>query len=110
MASDSNLYAIIAIIAGIAAVSLTGGFFYLNDGFAPVGPVVHEPIADNKSFIAYIVFAYLFQVGTPLLCAGAFFFGFSARRSWAARTGIALATVSLLIYILTVRACLQLIE
>ena len=110
MAANSNLYATIAVIGGITAFLITGGFFYVNGGFAPVGPVLDDPVADYKLLITYIVFAYLFQLGTPFLCAGAFLFGFSARRSWAARIGITLATVSLLIYILTIRACFQLIE
>lgn len=110
MTSNSNLYAIIAIIGGIAAVLLTGGFFCFNGGFGPVGPPLDGPIADNKLLVTYIVFAYLFQFGTPFLCAVAFLFGFSARRYLAARIGITLAVVSLLMYTLTIRACFQLIE
>ena len=108
MASHSNGYGIIATIAGIAAISLTGVFFYLNGGFVPVGPPLDDHIADRELFITYIVLAHLFQLGTPLLCTAAFLFGFAGKSSWAARIGIALATASLLMYVLTIRACFQL--
>jgi hypothetical protein len=109
MAAQPESYGIIALILGMAAIFVTGGFFYLNGGFVPVGPVLVDPVAHRGLLIIYIIVAYLFHFGTPLLCIAAFFFGFPRKDFWTARIGITLATAALLMYVLTVHACLQLI-
>jgi hypothetical protein len=110
MTSYSRLHNNIAFIASLLAVLLVGGFLCLNDGFVPVGAPLDSPIPNRQLFIAYIVLGYLFLFGTPLLCAVAFFFGFSNRRFLLTKIGIVLSTVSILLYLSAIRGCFQLIQ
>ena len=82
----------------------------MNSGFTPLGPALVDPITDNYLFPLYIIWAYLFQLGTPFLCGGAFSFWFFSRGSSLGKLGITFASLSLLIYIFTIRACFQLIS
>jgi len=110
VSSRNNLYGIISLVLGLTAISVTGGFFCLNSGFTPVGPPLSDPTTEHYLFLVYAIFAYLFQFGTPLLCGGAYLFWLSSKSSTLGRIGMALATLSILIYILTIRACFRLIS
>ena len=112
MATSQELLGRISSVAGVLALLITGGFVYVNGGFMPTGPT---PLMDNLDFnlntpriIGYFSLAIGFEFGTPLLCGIALLFGLPTRSLGSARIGIATGTVSLALYILTVRACFQL--
>ena len=110
MATSQELLGRISSVAGVLALLITGGFVYVNGGFMPTGPT---PLMDNPDFgsprmIGYLGLAFAFQIAAPVLCGIALLFGLSTLHLRSGKIGTATGSVSLALYILTVRACFQL--
>ena len=55
------------------------------------------------------VLGTMFQFATPALCVPAWVLGLRARHHWAARAGMTMAGVAMVMYAVYVRACLRVV-
>jgi hypothetical protein len=60
---------------------------------------------DISELMGIAVLGTMFQFAVPALCAVAWALGWGARRHWAAKMGVAMASAALMFYIAYVRAC-----
>lgn len=108
MSLSSRILGRIALLTGLATISIVAGFVYLNGGLT-VAPPIEDLGLSLELVVGYLAISILFQYGMPLLCAVTFCFGFPVKSLWTAKIGIASALLSLFCYVLFVHGCVQMV-
>ncbi len=98
----------ISAVAGACALSIAGFWYWIswNDGLSLPLPA---DIGAVSQLYGLALLGLIFQFGTPALNIPAWALGLKARSHWAAKAGMAMAGLSLVMYVAYMRFIFKLV-
>ena len=102
-----ELEAGISAVAGACALSIAGLWYWVswNDGLGLPLPDVGEV----RQLYGLALLGLIFQFGTPVLNIPAWVLGIKARSHWAAKAGMVMAGISVVMYVAYLRFIFKLV-